>query len=357
MTTGLYQKAEDFIYKCYQELGKSPEETAQRLQTISAEIKCTGTYQHTYEELTHGARMAWRNSNRCIGRLFWNSLQVIDARSVTDEARIIEALFHHIDFAINEGRIRPTITIFRPSSTKIWNHQLFRYAGYQNSDGSTTGDPASISFTEKCMELGWQSQKSDFDLLPLVIQVNDRAPYIQELPKDLVKEVPIEHPDYPWFSKLGLRWYAVPIISDMILEIGVIEYQASPFNGWYMETEIGARNFADQFRYNLLPMIGEKMGLNTKENRSLWKDRTLIEFNTAVLYSFKRDGVSIVDHHTAAEQFQLFEEQELKQGREYTGDWSWLIPPLSPASTHIFHTSYDSKEQTPNFFYRKKLPY
>ncbi len=41
-----------------------------RLHDIELEIKETGTYTHTEEELIYGAKMAWRNSNRCIGRLF-----------------------------------------------------------------------------------------------------------------------------------------------------------------------------------------------------------------------------------------------------------------------------------------------
>jgi nitric oxide synthase oxygenase domain/subunit len=51
-------------------------------------------------------------------------------------------------------------------------------------------------------------------------------------------------------------------------------------------------------------------GLDIKSNISLWKDRALLELNTAVLHSFKEDGVSIVDHHTAALQFKKFEEKE-----------------------------------------------
>ena len=36
-----------------------------------------------------------------------------------------------------------------------------------------------------------------------------------------------------------MKWYGVPMISDMRLEIGGISYTAAPFNGWYMGTEIG----------------------------------------------------------------------------------------------------------------------
>ncbi|NAW45008.1 nitric oxide synthase, partial [Salmonella sp. gx-f4] len=85
-------------------------------------------------------------------------------------------------------------------------------------------------------------------------------------------------------------------------------------------------------------------------------DRALLELNTAVLYSFKEDGVSIVDHHTAAQQFKKFEEKEMEMGRSVTGNWTWLIPPLAPATTHIFHKPYNNEIIKPNYFYQPK-PY
>mgnify|MGYP006139879027 CR=1 FL=1 len=33
-----------------------------------------GHYDHTPEELAYGAKLAWRNQARCIGRLYWDSL-------------------------------------------------------------------------------------------------------------------------------------------------------------------------------------------------------------------------------------------------------------------------------------------
>jgi nitric-oxide synthase, bacterial len=116
--------------------------------------------------------------------------------------------------------------------------------------------------------------------LPLVIQTGANEPKWFEIPKDMVMEVPITHPEYQWFEDLHLRWYAVPIISDMKLEIGGIEYTAAPlFNGWYMETEIGARNLADISRYNMLPKVASLMGLNTDTNATLWKDKAFPLFH------------------------------------------------------------------------------
>lgn len=357
----LLEEASTFIRQCYQELGKLPADIEGRLSQIHSEIEHTGTYSHTAEELTHGAKMAWRNSNRCIGRLFWSSLHVVDARHITESKQIADALVQHIDFATNDGRIRPAITIFPPAHpdgmhpVRIWNHQLIRYAGYETSQG-IMGDPHSLPFTRICESLGWQGERTPFDVLPLVIQTGTNPPQVFEIPKSTVIEVPLIHPEFEWFAELQLRWYAVPLIADMRLEIGGISYPAAPFNGWYMGTEIGARNLADEGRYNLLPVIAEQMGLSMVSNTSLWKDRALVELNAAVLHSFKEAGVSIVDHHTAAQQFVKFQEQEQSCDRAHTGDWTWLIPPMSPAATPIFHQSYDNTIVNPNFYYQS-VPY
>ncbi|MDQ0861713.1 nitric-oxide synthase [Bacillus sp. V2I10] len=351
-------EAEKFIRQCYQELGKTEEETVARLLQIKSLLDKEGQYHLTFEELEHGAKLAWRNSNKCIGRLFWNTLRVVDARDLATEEEIRDALFSHIEYATNNGRIRPLITIFKPAKdgselVRIWNHQLLRYAGYE-TDSGIVGDPGSIAFTKKCEELGWEGGGTDYDLLPLVIQAGNREPVWYEIPSEIVFEIPITHPQYPEFCKLDAKWYAVPIISDMSLEIGGITFPAAPFNGWYMGTEIGARNLADEGRYNMLPKVASIMGIDTSSNATLWKDKALVELNVAVLHSFKEAGASIVDHHTAAQQFKRFEHNEAAEGRDVTGDWTWLIPPVSPATTHIFHKQYENKILKPNYFYQDR---
>ena len=81
----LIDKARSFIQTMYSELKYNTNEVENRMKEIEQEINLTGSYTHTYEELSYGAKMAWRNSNRCIGRLFWGSLNVKDARDVCDE--------------------------------------------------------------------------------------------------------------------------------------------------------------------------------------------------------------------------------------------------------------------------------
>lgn len=351
----LLQEATAFINASYHELGKSDFEIQQRLAEIKNDITQTSTYTHTSEELEHGARMAWRNSNRCIGRLFWNGLHINDERQSMDAEEVLKKLLRHIEQATNGGKIKPMITIFSPDNNiRIWNHQLLRYAGYETEHG-IIGDPASVRFTSVCKTLGWEGKGTAFDILPLVVQVGDQPPVLQEIPADIVKEVYIEHEEYPAIADLDVRWYAVPIISDMKLEIGGIIYHAAPFNGWYMGTEIGARNLADEDRYHLLPKIAEAITIDQSKISTLWQDRALVELNVAVLQSFQKAGVTIVDHHTAAKQFAHFEKQEQKAGRDVTGMWSWLIPPMSPATTHIFHKPYKNKIIKPNYFHQEDM--
>lgn len=358
--SALLREAMEFLTECYGELEKSERELTGRIVEVSKSIEDTGSYVHTFEELEHGARMAWRNNNRCIGRLFWNTLSVFDEREATTAEGIFERLVDHIRFATNGGKIRPAITVFPPSlggrePVRVWNHQLVRYAGYEQ-DGKIIGDSSSLQFTKECEKLGWRGAGTPYDVLPIVIEVNGEAPRFFELPEEAVLEVEISHPDWPEFADLGVKWYAVPIISEMKLEIGGIHYPLAPFNGWYMGTEIGARNLADEDRYNLLPAVAELMGLNTASNRSLWKDKALVELNIAVLESFQEAGVTIVDHHTAAKQFGSFEKKEAAADRAVTGNWAWLIPPLSPATTHIFHKPYKNEVVKPNYF-SQKAPY
>jgi nitric-oxide synthase len=357
-TTPLGRKAVDFLYEAHVETGQE-DKFPSRKGAVLDEIARTGTWTPTTEELTIGAKLAWRNSNRCIGRLFWKSLKVIDARDKNTDEEVFTSLQHHLDYAFNDGEVRSVLTVFRPKAPgeslgpRILNHQLVRFAGYPgSSEHAAVGDPAELDFTRHCLELGWQGQHANFEVLPFVIRWPGRQDAWQRVRVAPGFIIEIEHPEFGWFNELGLQWYAVPIISDMLLEIGGIEFTAAPFNGWYMETEIGSRNFGDANRFNLLPEVARRMGLDFRSRHGLWKDRALVELNRAVLFSFERAKVTIVDHHTAAEQFVNFEQIEQRNGREFTADWSWITPPLSSNVTPVFHRLYDNTVRSPNFYYQ-----
>jgi nitric-oxide synthase len=350
-----FAAAEDFLGRYYAE-HPAAGSLALRLREVRAEIDATGTYTHTASELAFGARVAWRNAARCIGRLYWRSLVVRDRREIRNPKEIAGEAADHLRTAFNGGRIRPVITVFAPDTPerpgpRIWNEQLIRYAGYRGGPGGgVTGDPAYVGFTDLVTGLGWAGGSGgDFDVLPLVVDDGDGEPHLFDLPADAVREVPVSHPRYHWFAELGLRWHAVPALANMCLEIGGICYGAAPFSGWYMGTEIGARNFADTDRYDLLPEVGRRLGFDTTSERNLWRDRALVELNTAVLHSFDEAGVTLADHHTESRRFITHLEREEKLGRAVPADWSWIVPPMSGSATPVFHRYYDETELTPAY--------
>jgi nitric-oxide synthase, bacterial len=354
-TTALYQKASTFLEQVYKELDLPA--LGQRLADVQQEIESTGTYTHTFEELEHGARMAWRNSNRCIGRLYWKSLVLNDKRNVTHSNEVFDALEEHLQKATNNGKILPLITVFPPQHPngttpfRIWNKNLIRYAAHEQEDGTLVGDPDQLSFTKMCKGWGWKGNNSAFNLLPIVVQENGKQPEWHPLNPSLILEVDLEHPDHFWFKDLQLKWHAVPLISDMVLEIGGILYPAAPFNGWYMVTEIGSRNLGDEKRYNQLPIIANKMGWKQDKSNTFWKDKALVILNEAVFYSFQKAGVTLADHHAASEQFMKFIRNEEAEGRAINADWSWIVPPLSGSTLKVFHQEYKNEVISPNFFY------
>uniref|UniRef100_A0A8C5K494 Nitric oxide synthase n=1 Tax=Jaculus jaculus TaxID=51337 RepID=A0A8C5K494_JACJA len=351
-------QAIEFINQYYGSFKEAKiEEHLARLEAVTKEIETTGTYQLTGDELIFATKLAWRNAPRCIGRIQWANLQVLDARSCTTAKEMFQYICRHLRYATNNGNIRSAITVFPQRSDgkhdfRVWNSQLIRYAGYQMPDGSIRGDPANLEFTQLCIDLGWKPRYSRFDVLPLVLQADGRDPEIFEIPPDLVLEVPMEHPKYEWFRDLELKWYALPAVANMLLEVGGLEFPACPFNGWYMGTEIGVRDFCDSQRYNILEEVGRRMGLETHTLASLWKDRAVTEINVAVLYSFQKHNVTIMDHHSAAESFMKHMQNEYRARGGCPADWIWLVPPMSGSLTPVFHQEMLNYVLSPFYYYQ-----
>lgn len=311
----------------------------------------------TANSLTESAQHAWRNAARCVGRLHWKSLQVHDARSAQTPADVAAALAQHLRLAAGKGRIESWTTLFRAwdhpeSEIRIWNHQLYGYAFHGITTETSLGDPRNATLTQIAQTLGWQapSPATHFDLLPWIIQVGDRLE-LHEIPRDLRHEVTLRHPKLSALERLGLKWYPIPVLSDMILATGDMSFSAAPFNGWYMGTEVG-RNLSDLNRYNCLPKLAAALNLDTTRERSLWRDHALVILNEAILHSFNVEGWTMVDHHAASQEFIRFEERETSEGRKVSGDWSWLVPPLSSSLSPIFHRRYNLQVELPNFLYQ-----
>jgi nitric-oxide synthase len=328
------QAARQFLSEFYE--GKIPQ---RRWIEVEQEVAACGAYRHTFGELEFGARVAWRNSARCIGRLAWKSLEVFDCRDLSAPLEIFEACQRHARWSTNGGKIRSAISVFSTGAARIHNRQFFSYAGFEGC-----GDPASGDLTKRALERGWRPErKGDFELLPLL--VGDELFVWQE--GDCL-ELPIGHPELDW-SEFGWRWYALPAISNMVLEIGGIRYETAPFSGYYMLTEVGSRDLGDARRYNLLPTIAQQLGL---VDEPLWQDRAMCELNRAVLHSFRQAGVSMVDHHTASTQFMQFRQLEEAAGRPVSAQWSWIVPPTCASSTEVFFTPMRDRALRPNFLER-----
>ncbi|MFB8789460.1 MAG: nitric oxide synthase oxygenase [Potamolinea sp.] len=150
------QEAEAFLKQCYLEQGLNSVFLA-RWQEVKASLDSTGTYQHTYDELAYGARLAWRNSPRCIARYFWQNIQLRDMRHLETEEEMYDAILEHIKYATNNGDLRATISVFKPDGRRLWNPQLIRYAGYRQVDGTILGDSSNVELTEQAVptRLAW----------------------------------------------------------------------------------------------------------------------------------------------------------------------------------------------------------
>nr|CAD7592454.1 unnamed protein product [Timema genevievae] len=383
-------QARKLLEQYYATLKQGSDSFNDRFKQVELELSTTGTYILTKSELLFGAKLAWRNSARCIGRIQWNKLHLFDCRHVTTCQEMFDALCTHIQFSTNNGNIRSAITVFPPRSSsrsdfRVWNPQLLSYAGYKNADGSIIGDPINVEFTEVCTKLGWQGEGTQWDILPLVLSSATEGPKYYDLPTELVLQVHLTHPSrecvdvtrksyrglvifgcggvdfflppslgfapdirhtcfrYDWFEKLGIRWYGLPAVSGMLFDCGGVEFPAAPFNGWYMSTEIGCRDLCDPQRYNMLETVAVGMGMDTSTSVNLWKDKALVE----------KQGVTVVDHHTASSNFMKHMENEQRLRGGCPADWVWIVPPMSGSITPVFHQEMAMYHLKPSFDYQE----
>lgn len=351
------EEARAFVERFHRECGLDDARRRRRESIVVRDIRRHGWYEHTPEELAFGARLAWRHSARCIGRLYWQSLEVLDCRSIQSVDGIAGALHEHLSSAWNGGDIRSTISIFQPVRGDhlppyVESRQLIQYAGRITSDRRVVGDPLNIETTRILESLGWRGDRLDtrFEVLPILIRDERQRRSFHPLGPEVVQEVEIEHPLFPAIASLGLKWYAIPCVSSMILTIGGIEYPCAPFNGHYMCTEIASRNLADERRFDLLRPVAEVIGLDVSSPIPFWKDHALLRLNEAVVHSYAAAGIRLTDHHTESVRYMDFVERERAEGRQPAGDWSWITPPQAAPACPVFHLPMDDHHPVPNFY-------
>ncbi|CAF0765832.1 unnamed protein product [Adineta steineri] len=342
--TNIRKEAYDYLQIFHKDKNTSEVDYKKRLEQVELEIEHTRSYVHTTDEIEYGGQLAWRNASRCINRLFWRDLKIIDRRDVKTNHDMFKEICNHIRFAYNKGTLQSSILVFS-SRARMWSTQYLRYACYEQLNGTLLGDPANRHLTKAAMQLGWnkpETERTQWDLLPIIVQIDpNEPPSWYELPQDLRLEIFLSHPDPKYdaaIKQLGLRWVVQPYVCDKAIEIGGIFYRSVPFSGWFMETEIG-RNLCDIQRYNIIPKLAVLLNLDvtTAANSQLNVDRLYVEINAAVLYSFQKAQITIVDHHTAAAGFIKFMKQEVILRGNTPADWVWLVPPISGGMSSVFH--------------------
>ncbi|KAL6718813.1 hypothetical protein ACLMJK_003047 [Lecanora helva] len=309
-----------------------------------------GSWIQTSQELEYGLRRAWRNSRKCIMRSHCEELELCDLRNIRTSKEMAETLLLGIHKAFNRGSIQPTVFVFPPRAVNcrgpvILNHQILQFAGYEATDGSIIGDPSSVEVTKAIIELGWEPPKirGRWDLLPLVTMAEGDKPYIAGLPADISKLVDIRHPQYTAeFERLDLKWVAFPALARLGFDIGGVQYTAAPFIGWFMDAEIGVRDLADTFRYNVLPDVVDALGLmkgglsdEVEEFEDLPEyeklallSRAQAELNYAVHWSYLQAKVMMTDSLTASMKWCRYDDDfQKKNGFRLPADPYWLAPP------------------------------
>jgi Nitric oxide synthase, oxygenase domain len=169
----------------------------------------------------------------------------------------------------------------------------------------------------------------------------------------------------PWTLGLAWKWFSVVgewkwgILSRAIVEV---RQWRSPHSRGIDASEISARWPAEGARGRdgsqqrpVRGVIGVRHALDmstssSRSEHSLWIDRALLEMNVAVNHSFAKVKISLVDHHMAARHFMRHIERKEKAQRAITGQWNWLVPPMSSSTTPVFHRGYKNTILKPNFF-------
>ena len=236
------------------------------------------------------------------------------------------------------------------------NHQLIRYAGFRQADGTTLGDPDSVDFTDYCLKQGWKGRETAWTPLPWVmVEEGKPAPPFDpfhngQLPPN---EIILAHPDFP----NPRPWVEVvrrPTLADMALKSGELSTPFAPFNGHYLEQRLQPATSPTPGPPQRAGRLGQGVQhRHGSQTRVVVQDEALVRLNQALLASFDEAGVTVGDHHEMGFAFEQWCQAEQRQGREVPGDWSWLTPPMSGSLTPQFHRHFSNGVVThTNYFYQ-----
>jgi hypothetical protein len=73
-----------------------------RIGAIRKSVHATGTYEHTFDELQHGAHVAWRNAPKCSNRKYWQQLKLLDRRTAASNREMFNSCMQHLSKAVSD---------------------------------------------------------------------------------------------------------------------------------------------------------------------------------------------------------------------------------------------------------------
>jgi nitric oxide synthase oxygenase domain/subunit len=106
----LLREAVEFVQLYYHERTDEMQGTdgflpcEERIRAIKESIYATGTYVHTFDELQHGARVAWRNAPKCANRKYWQQLKLLDQRKATSNKEMFDCCIEHLSKAVSDWK-------------------------------------------------------------------------------------------------------------------------------------------------------------------------------------------------------------------------------------------------------------
>ena len=82
----------------------------------------------------------------------------------------------------------------------------------------------------------------------------------------------------------------------------------------YSDSDV-VQELTDPRRYNLCKPVADAMGLDTRADSTLWKDKAMHLINEAVVSSYQSAGWRLVDHHTLlADFYEWYKKEKAKRG-------------------------------------------
>ena len=73
-----------------------------------------------------------------------------------------------------------------------------------------------------------------------------------------------------------------------------------------------------------------------------------------MIFTLQVAGVTIQDHHSAAESFMQHYANELKARGGCPADWVWVVPPMSSNLTPVYHQEMLTYFMKPSYEYQDK---